>query len=132
VRVSRDRPFLQSLLVVLDTRDATLRQDEYRAWRLVGKRGHVYGVPEADAYYAFAQFPTARGWTAAKIRLRFGQVTQDGDDEGVIRFTGLPTPEQAEAIRITVGLPRRRHLSPEQRARLRSIGRPFKPRGPGG
>jgi hypothetical protein len=48
-------------------------------------------------------------------------VTQDGDEEGVLRLDRLPSPEEATAIRKVLAIPRKRHLSPELRAEL--VGR---------
>lgn len=122
-----DRPFLQSLVAALDTRPANLRRDPCGDWRITGACGHIYGVPEADAYYVAVHLDSARGWTAAKQRLAFGRVTQDGDGEGVIRLVGLPDPAQARNLRRTIRLPKRKVLSPERRAKLIAAS-PFRPR----
>jgi hypothetical protein len=61
-----------------------------------------------------------------------GAVTQEGDDEGVLRLDRLPTPAEAEAIRDVIGIRRRRHLTAEALARLEqmraALKSPFMPR----
>jgi len=59
-----------------------------------------------------------RGWNAAKSRLGFCSITQDGDEEGGLILDRLPTASEAEAIRYVLGIPKARHLSEEQRARM--------------
>jgi hypothetical protein len=45
-------------------------------------------------------------------------LTQDGDDEGILRLDRLPTPAEAEAIRDVIGIRRRRHMTDEALANL--------------
>jgi hypothetical protein len=44
-------------------------------------------------------------------------LTQDGDDEGCLRLDHLPTPAEAEAIRDSLGIRKRRTVSPEASAK---------------
>jgi len=50
-------------------------------------------------------------WTWTKRRLEFCTVTQDGDEEGVLRLHHLPTPEQADIIRDVLGVRKRMEFS---------------------
>ena len=123
---SKDRPALLALADILDTRPALIRRDECSDWNLFGTNGHIYAIPEHDAFYVYLGFESARAWTNAKRRLAFCRVTQNGGDEGFLRMSGFPNKKQAEALRRTVGLPKRRHLSPEHKAKL--VATQFKPK----
>jgi hypothetical protein len=63
-------------------------RDECGDWRIVGKNGHIYATDEY--YYLYLSFPyRPKSWTVAKRRLGM-EVTQDGDDEGFVRFHDAP------------------------------------------
>jgi hypothetical protein len=53
----------------------------------------------AKSFLLYVQCDSIRHWTYTKKRLSFCTVTQDGDDEGSLKLTGMPTKEQAEEIR---------------------------------
>jgi hypothetical protein len=107
-----DRNALRGLLLVLDVSNRTLRRDECGAWGIRGRRGHVYTWGPSGGWLLFCEGHNPRKWAAIKRRLSFCRVTQDGDTEGCLRLFDLPTPEQAAAIRKTLGLRRRRKLDP--------------------
>jgi hypothetical protein len=115
-----DRAQQQHLLAALNAWSRALRRDECGAWRINGTSGHVYAAGNGWLFYVATGSP--RAWTAAKERLAFCTVTQDGDDEGVLRLDGLPTPEQATAIRKTLGIRKRKAVSEETVERLRQTG----------
>jgi hypothetical protein len=75
--------------------------------------GHIYGVPEGFQFVVFKQ--GLRSWNVAKYRLAFCTVTQDGDNEGAFILDRLPSRAEAEIIRVVLRIPKRRHLSEEQR-----------------
>jgi hypothetical protein len=54
---------------------------------------------DGESWLLFVQCRSARLWAATKARLSFCEVTQDGDDEGVLRLDRLPTKAEASAIR---------------------------------
>jgi hypothetical protein len=64
----------------------------------------------------------ALAWTWAKNKMPFAHAAQDGDAEGVLHMSRLPTRTEAEAIRSYLGIPKRRVLSEGGLERLRSIG----------
>jgi hypothetical protein len=64
-------------------------------------------------------------WTKLKQRLSFCRVTQNGDDEGCLRFGPSLTAEQGRLLRKALGLKKRIVLSPESRDRLVSMQRRF-------
>jgi hypothetical protein len=65
---------------------------------------------------------TARRWERAKRLLNFAVVTQDGDDDGVLKLIDMPTPEQAGVLRKLLGLRKASPLSDERRAALIGVG----------
>ncbi len=82
---------------------------------ITGKSGHIFG--DGTGYAIFVSTDESpRRWTNTKKRLAFCNVSQDGDDEGVLALDRLPTPEEASIIREAIGIRKRRHLSAEERA----------------
>ena len=57
----------------------------------------------------------------------FAIVTQDGDVDGYMFMSRMPTKAEAEVIRSRLAIPKRRTLSDEHRARLSAAGRRFQP-----
>lgn len=60
---------------------------------------------------------SAMAWTYAKKALRFAEVTQDGDDEGILWLDRLPTAEEGKVIRRYLGIPKKAELSEDTRAK---------------
>jgi hypothetical protein len=102
----RGRAQQQRLLAALNAWSCALRRDECGDWCINCEHGHVYAAGNGWLFYVATRSP--RAWTAAKERLALCTVTQAGDDEGVLRLDGLPTPEQATAIRKTLGIRKRK------------------------
>lgn len=100
VEATADKAELKRLASALNAAKASLRLDECRAWRISGRRGHIitYG-PSGSGWLLYVGCRSARHWTWTKKRLDFCQVTQDGDDEGVLRLDRLPGKAEAAAIR---------------------------------
>jgi hypothetical protein len=125
-----DRGRLQELLTALDASEPQLRRDDCGDWRILGRWGHIYAMESMFHLVAFTDEcdldstgrRSAQRWTIAKRRLAFATVVQDGDEEGILRLDRLPTAEEAVEIRDIFGIRRRRHLSPEELARLRTTG----------
>lgn len=97
-----------------------LRRDECGSWRINGTSGHIYA--DGNGWRLYVACRSARAWTAAKGRLGFCRVTQDGDDEGVLCLDSLPSPEQAAIIRRTLGIRKRKAVSEATVERLRQTG----------
>ena len=103
------RAALRKFASALGSRDSSLRCDECGDWRIIGKQGHVYAVrgalmPGRERTEGFALVYTgpehigsARQWGHVKrVFEAFGcQVTQDGDDEGVLFLSRLPSATAA-------------------------------------
>jgi hypothetical protein len=115
-----DRTYLETLLTAIDASPIALERPNCRGWvgdyQITGKLGHVLADHPGYLLYVTG---TVHRWKKAK-RILPGTVTQDGDDEGILRLERLPTPTEADAIRDVIGIRRRRHLSPEALAQARS------------
>lgn len=119
-----DRELLVTLVSALSVSQGRLRRDACGDWILVGARGHIF--TDAVGIYAYVPAGTARRWTNVKRALSFMMVvTQDGDDEGILKMDGLPSPDQAAALRKVLGLRKSAPLTPERREALRQVARPF-------
>jgi hypothetical protein len=103
---------MMALLSALNAQDRALRRDECGDWRIGGTSGHLYTWGDGKTWLLFVACHSARAWTAAKARLSFCELTQDGDDEGTFRLHTLPTPDQAAAIRTALGIRKRRINDP--------------------
>jgi hypothetical protein len=108
-----DRAAQTALLYALRASENGLRRDDCGAWRINGKRGHVFIWGDGQSWVLYVQAGSPRRWCNIKKQLAFCRVTQDGDDEGCLRLFGLPTPEQAKAIRELLGIRKRTVYSPE-------------------
>jgi hypothetical protein len=113
-----DRTHLEALLIALDASPIALERPNCRGWvgeyQITGKHGHVLADHPGYLLYVTG---TVQRWKKAK-RILPGTVTQDGDDEGVLRLDRLPTPAEADTIRDVVGIRRRRHMTAEALANL--------------
>jgi hypothetical protein len=92
---------------------------------IFGSHGHITACDGVVSIYL--QCRSARAWTFAK-RMLSGicpTVSQDGDEEGILRLDRLPTSEEAELIRHYVGI--RQTAPAETRERIRSHQRRFEP-----
>jgi hypothetical protein len=102
------RPELLKFAEALGSRDNALRRDECSDWRINGKQGWIYAVPEGFQFFYFARNgvnewdgvgPHIEDYVRAKRRLVFCRLVQDGNGEGVFLLDRLPTPNEAEIIR---------------------------------
>jgi hypothetical protein len=115
-----DRTHLQPLLGAIDASPVALERPNCRGWlgdyQITGKHGHVLADQPGYLLYVTG---TVQRWKKAK-RVLPGTVTQDGDDEGIIRLDRLPTSCEAESIRDLIGIRKRRQMTAEA---LSSLGR---------
>lgn len=112
-----DKILLQGLSDALDTSHQRIRLDPCRDWNIKGTRGHIF--TDAKLWYVFVAASSKRHWTAIKHKLQFMELSQDGDDEGVLKLERMPTPAEAKTIRAVIGLRPRTKLTEQQRAELR-------------
>jgi hypothetical protein len=121
---ARQREALLELAEALVSRAGALRRDECGDWRINGAKGHVYSVagiigrPDAEGFLLYCEAGSPRAWGYAKKALGFCAATQDGDDEGILFLDRLPSEAEAKIIRAKLGIPKKRIVSEEERARL--------------
>src|SRR6185295_18631067 len=108
-----DRIQQQGLLAALNAWGRALRRDECGAWRIDGKRGSIHSWGDGATWVLYVSCRSGRHWTATKDRLSFCDVTQDGDDEGCLRLSRLPMPEQAAVIRDALGIRKKMEFCPD-------------------
>jgi hypothetical protein len=112
------RPRLLQLAEKAEISFTQLRRDLCVDWMLHGNFGHVYALPYV--YQILITGWSTQGWNICKREFAFATLTQDGDDEGAFMLDRDPTPDEAEIIRKRVGLRKRRAISDEGLAALRS------------
>lgn len=111
------RPELLALVSALDCTDKALRRDECGDWRILGRSGHVYAVPEG--FQILVEAGTPRAWSAVKRRLAFADLRNDGDTEGCFILDRLPTAGEAALIRRDLTIRKRPTFTPEHLQALR-------------
>ena len=65
---------------------------------------------------------TSKQWTFARRALRFCELRQRGNTEGVLHLSRLPRAREAETLREALGVRKRREVSALEMARLRNMG----------
>jgi hypothetical protein len=118
--MTTDRERLVALLDALGASPRCLERPNCRGWigdwQITGKRGHA--MTDGTCYLFYAQAKPRR-WTSIKQSLAFCKLSQDGDDEGILRLDRLPTDAEAGAIRDALGVRKRRHMTEAQISRSR-------------
>jgi hypothetical protein len=113
-----DREHLTAFLAAIEASPTTLERPVCRGWigdyQITGKHGHV--LSNEPGYLLFVT-GTVQRWKKAK-RLLPGTVTQDGDDEGILRLDRLPIPAEAGTIRDLIGIRKRRQMTDAVRSNL--------------
>jgi len=115
-----DRELLMTLTGCLSVSQGRIRRDPCGDWVIEGLRGHI--LTEGANAFAYLPAGTARRWNRAKQTLHFMTVTQDGDEEGILKLLEMPTAEQAGTLRKLLGLRKASPLTDERRAALISAG----------
>jgi hypothetical protein len=106
----QDRAELETLLTALHGAKNSLRPDDCGDPTITGSRGTIRACN--GKYSVYLQCHSIRAWNAAKKQLAFATVSQDGDDEGILTFTRVPTQDEAETIRDYIGLRQTRAAPP--------------------
>lgn len=89
---------------------------------LFGKKGKVFvDSPKYPFWYIFIS--ETRQWNQIKKRLSFMIVSQDGDNEGILKLDRFPTKTEASVIRKIVGLRKKKELSPKHLQILMESGK---------
>lgn len=136
--MTTDRERLVALLEALDASPRCLERPVCRGWtgdwQITGKHGHVLAdgnsvliyvtTPERDVLDPDGKwrcYGSPRRWASMKKALGLAKLVQEAEDEGIFRLNRLPNEAEAEAIRDTVGIRKRRHMTEAQIERSRSI-----------
>jgi hypothetical protein len=115
----QDRAELVTLLTTLNGAMNALRRDECGDPTIFGARGHIRACDGTFHVYIACHSPKA--WTYAKRQLAgFATVHQDGDDEGVLVLSRMPSEGEAETLRHYIGLRQTREVPPERAQKLRN------------
>jgi hypothetical protein len=124
---TKQREALLLFRLALNCRDNALRRDECSDWRINGRQGHIYAVPEGFQLVFFARNgvnefdgdgPHIEDYLKAKRDLIFSRLAQDGTGEGIFMLDRLPTPAEAEVIRDTLGIFKRKDMGEPTDAQL--------------
>jgi hypothetical protein len=146
---TKQREALLGFALALGCRDNALRRDDCGDWRINGSHGHIYAVlgsverPTTPGFQIYVRRDSVREWSAARKALTTAQsgrepfcnLTNDGDDEGMLFLERLPTPAEAETIRRYCGIAKKQTYSEEQlvgmRERMRGLAAgQFQPKQP--
>ena len=113
-----DRAHLDTFLIAVEASPGALGRPDCRGWvgdyQITGKHGHVLADHPGFLLYVTG---SVQRWKKAKRTLP-GTVTQDGDDEGILRLDRLPAPAEAAAVRDLIGIRKRRHMTAEALSNL--------------
>jgi hypothetical protein len=100
---AHDHVDLQGILSHLRGAFRALRRDECGDPCITGSRGTIRANSGVISVYVACR--SARHWGFVKKSLiGFCTVTQDGDDEGVLRFDRLPAGDEIVQLRDAIGL----------------------------
>ena len=98
-----DRADLAVLLTAVNGAKNALKRDECGDWIIIGTRGTIRACN--GTFSVFVACWSRRHWFFVRQALAgFCSVTQDGDDEGVLRLTRLPVGEEIVRLRHVIGL----------------------------
>lgn len=114
---SEDKKLLQRLSGHLKTSYNRIRLDECGDWNIFGKKGKIF--TDAQLWYVYTGGDSKRQWNNIKAKLKFMIVSQDGDDEGILKLERMPTEKEAEVIRKVLQLRKSVELSEADRALLK-------------
>lgn len=113
-----DKRYLRLLTKALDVSEGRIKLDECGDWNIFGKRGHIC-TDSTGWWYLFTSCDTERKWNNTKKNLSFMEVSQDGDDEGILKLNRIPFRDEAQMVRKVIGLRPRTKLTEEGRELLK-------------
>lgn len=111
-----DKRYLRELSETLEISYQRIKLDECGDWNIYGRKGKIF--TDTEAWYVYFCCSSKRSWSNLKARLKFMEVSQDGDEEGVLNLLRMPFKNEVEKLRKEVGLRKRTILTKEQRAEL--------------
>src|SRR6516164_3553311 len=98
-----DRGDLAVFLTAVNGAKNALRRDGCGDWVIAGSRGTIRACN--GTFSVFVACRSRRHWFFVRQALDgFCSITQDGDDEGVLRLTRLPAGEEIVRLRHVIGL----------------------------
>jgi len=109
-----DKKQVNDILVALDAAATKFGRDECQAWTVRGVKGHIYTWGDAGhaKWLLYVRCSSKGQWSRNRRALTaFGRCTQDGDDEGIVMFDHLPTPDEAKLIRRIAGIRKRQPIN---------------------
>jgi hypothetical protein len=113
-----DKKYLKKLALAADISESRIKLDECGDWNIKGIRGHIF--TDGDYWYVYINQVGTRKWTSIRNLFYFMEITQDGDDEGVLRCNRMPSRDEAREVRKVIGVRPRTMLTEEQRAVLKN------------
>jgi|SRR5882672_3083988 len=113
-----DKLYLQRLSTNLRVSYSRIKLDECGDWNIVGDNGHIF--TECVFWYIYVSPGSKRKWNSIKDKLHFMIVSQDGDEEGILKLDRMPNVEEAKLVRKVLGMRIRTELTEEERASLKN------------
>jgi hypothetical protein len=123
-----DRRILLNLCKVIKISPKRIKKDDCDYYTIYGTKGYIqtWGDNEGKSFLVRPYTHTKRKWGLTKRKLSFMEVTQDGDEEGILKFT-LPLEEhQANLIRKALGIRKSKELTEEEKLILHARLEGFK------
>ena len=114
---SEDKKLLQKLSEALNSSEERIHLDECGDWNIFGRKGKIF--TDAELWYIYISAKSKRHWSSIKKKLNFMVISQDGDDEGILKLERMPSQEEAEIVREMVGLNKRPAFTDEYREQLK-------------
>jgi hypothetical protein len=99
---AQDRERLDEMLTAINGAKNALHRDDCGDPAIIGSRGHITACDGEFSIYVACE--SSKHWTYAKKALAFCESAKDGDDEGILTLSRLPTADEAEAIRHYTGI----------------------------
>jgi hypothetical protein len=128
-RVSRkqDRKLMLGLAKSLSVSSSKVKRDGCGDWIISSRHGQI--STDGAVFYVYLRSFSGRHWTFVKRKLCFLLISQDGDDEGVLKMVDIPGSDQAAIVRRTLRLRKTPQLTEEQRRSLVArLNLPFRKR----
>lgn len=114
--MKEDKQYLRILSKALDISEGRVKRSTDLNWSIVGTRGYI--STDGEYWYLYTRSESDRKWTFTKKALSFMELTQDGDDEGILRLSRMPFRDEARTVRKVIGLRPRTVMTEEGRAVL--------------
>ena len=114
-----DKAHLVRLHAALNAAGNALRLDDCRVWTIRGRLGPdgiahnlILTGGDGKTWLLCVARRSAQAWTWAKKRVAFCEVTQNGDEGGVLQLSRLPDAVEVAEIRDLVGIRQHSVMSP--------------------